>query len=295
MKQHRLLVVIALILTFSLSYANEIEKVSITFEYHSDNPNETSEQAVIKAIQRAKEKLLKDKYGEDINTINTIYKSNESSGEEAKSSTKLFALSETALRGEWIETTKEKVVEGPTFTNGFWYVKVHLEGKTRSKSGTPIEIKSAFVNNEHDRDQRDIFYDTDYIYLRFSSPVDGFLCVYLVDEQQNAFCMLPYENNTVGYQAIQANKKYLFFSQTEDTDATEYMMRTDRSQETNVLYTVFSPNKFVKAVDDQGGLYNDHESLPRMLPYSDLLKWLARLQTKDEQMVVKTDMIIIKP
>jgi len=51
--------------------------------------------------------------------------------------------------------------------------------------------------------------------------VAGSLCVYLVDEDQNAFCLLPYANQQSGAQAIEANKDYVFFYEKFDKNADE--------------------------------------------------------------------------
>ena len=277
-----------------LSFAvKDIERVSITYEYYSNNPNESPEQAEQTAIEKAKQKALEDKYGVDVSSINSTFISSRLKGEEAQSETNVFSIGGTSVRGEWLETTKEPTIE-KRFEKGFWYVKVHIDGKVRSKTEASIEIKAVLVNNAHDRHPREIFYDGDDIFLRFSSPVDGSLCVYLIDEDKEAYCLLPYMNNSVGHQQIKTNEEYLFFSKQTDRDADEYTLNTQRSSESNAVYIVFSPNTFTKASDKQGGQNFRDEQLPRNLSYADFLKWLSKTQIKDSQMVVKTEVITIR-
>ena len=98
----------------------------------------------------------------------------------------------------------------------------------------------------------------------------------------------------MGCQRIKANEEYLFFSKQTDQDADEYTLNTQRSSESNAVYIVFSPNSITKALDKQGGQNFREEPLPRMLSYADFLKWLSKNQIKDNQMVVKTEVVTIR-
>lgn len=289
----RFLLILCAILTCSVLLAKDIERVSITYEYHSNNPYESPEQAERTAIERAKQKALEDKFGVDVSSINSTFISSRSEGEKAQTSTNVFSIGGTSVKGEWLKTTKETTIE-KRFESGFWYVKVHIEGLARSKSAAQVEIKSMLINNAHDYYPREIFHDGDDIFLRFSAPVDGSLCVYLIDEEKEAYCLLPYANNPVGHQNIKANQDYLFFSKDTDNDADEYTLSTQRTIENNAIYIVFSPNTFTKAVDQKGEKNFRDEMVPRNLPYADFLKWLSKNQIKDNQMVVKTELISIR-
>jgi hypothetical protein len=130
--------------------------------------------------------------------------------------------------------------------------------------------------------------------LRFTSPVSGALCVYLIDAEQNAYCLLPYQSTTIGFQAVEANQNYLFFSADIDPRADEYTLGTEKASEQNALYVIFSPNTFTKAVDNQSGNNWRNEPMPRVLSYQELMRWLARNQTRDENMVVRREVITIK-
>ena len=273
-----------------ISYANDIKRLSIVYEYTSNNPNETPEQARQNAIEKAKISAMEDAFGIDVSSVNAILQQNRSDG---KSSTDVFSLQETSTRGEWIETTKQDILT-EKFENGFWYIKVRLEGRARSYSSQKADIRFAFINNQHDRENRDQYLNGDDIFLRFSSPVSGSLCVYLIDEEQNVFCLLPYMSTSIGCQHIEANKEYLFFSNAEDRLADEYTLNTQKSVEQNALYVVFSPNMLTKAHDSQSGKNWQDEQLPRQLKYKDFMNWLAKNQTRDNDMIVKKEIITIR-
>lgn len=285
--------IICALLICLVSFAGDIKHISITYEYISDNPNETPEQAEHIAIQMAQQKALEEHFGLDVVGITSTMQRNRQEGQKVSSSSDVFSMRETAVRGEWIETIKQKVLD-KTFEKGFWHVRVYIEGRARNHSTEKTEIQYAFINNAHDKQNRDQYYDGDDIFLHFTSPVSGALCVYLVDTEQNAYCLLPYQSNAVGYQPIEANKDYLFFSELVDPNADEYTLNTMQSSEQNALYVIFSPNNFTKAADQQAGKNWRDEQLPRFLSYEDLMKWLARNQTRDENMVVRREVITIR-
>lgn len=289
----RIFAFICALLICLVSHAGDIKHISITYDYISDNPNETPEQAEQSAIHMARQKALEEYFGLDVVGITNTMQRNRHEGQQVSSTSDVFTMRETSVRGEWIETIKQKIIE-KTFNDGFWHVRVYVEGRARNHSTDKPEIQYAFINNAHDRQNRSQYYDGDDIFLRFLSPVSGALCVYLVDAEQNVYCLLPYQSNTMGYQVVEANKDYLFFSATTDPLADEYTLNCMQSSEQNALYVIFSPNTFTKAADQQAGKNWRDEQLPRFLSYDDLMKWLARNQTRDENMVVRHEVITIR-
>lgn len=272
--------------------AGDIVRVGATCEYVSNNPRETPEQALDIAFERARQQALIDRFGLDVSSVSETLVRNVTGGEGAVSTTDVFSLGGTAVRGEWIETEKEEVLL-QVFENGFWRVKVSVSGKARNKSVAKAEIRYSLVNNSHDRENRTAYYDGDDIFLKFSAPVDGTLCAYLVDEEQNAFCLLPYQGSGTGCQGIEAGKDYLFFCSETDPSADEYTLNCQRSSERNAVYLIFSPNSFSKASDKASGKNWRDEQMPRSLGYRDFLKWLEKNQVRDPEMVVVREIITI--
>ena len=285
--------IICVLLICLVSFAGDIKHISITYEYISDNPNETPEQAEQTAIHMAQQKALDEHFGLDVVGITSTMQRNRQEGQQVSSTSDVFSLRETSVRGEWIETTSQKVLN-KIFEKGFWHVKVYIAGRARNHSTDKPEIHYAFINNAHDKQNRDQYYDGDDIFLRFTSPISGALCVYLVDAEQNAYCLLPYQSSAIGYQKIDANQEYLFFSTSTDPNADGYTLNCMQSSEQNALYVIFSPNTFTKAADQQAGKNWRDEQLPRFLSYEDLMKWLARNQTRDENMVVRREVVTIR-
>ena len=285
--------VLVALLVGSMQAANDIVRVSATCEYVSSNARETPDQAERAAIERAKQKALEEKFGVDVTSVTNTLMASRTSGKETSSETNVFSLGGTSVRGEWIETTKQEVLE-KSFVNGFWVVKVRVEGKARNNTADKADIRFAFIKDVQDLEAPVTFRDHNDLFMRFTSPVAGHLCVYLVDEAQNAYCLLPYMSQQSGSQAVKANKEYVFFSPRFDKNAQEYTLTCERSSEQNALYVVFSPNAFTKAADKEGGKNFRDEPLPRELTYEALLKWLSKMQTKDPEMVVCTSVITIR-
>jgi hypothetical protein len=289
----RSVVLLLLVCVTVFCVAGDIVRVATIYEYVSNNPNEGPEQAKINAFVAAKQKALEERFGLDVSKITNTLQINRNDGKEVKSSSNVFSVGEVAVRGEWIETISEQVLS-QSYVNGFWVVKVRVDGRARNYSTEKADIQYTFLKDVDDMDAPVAFRDGSDLFLRFISPVAGQLCVYLVDETQNAYCLLPYMNNQTGSQRIDANKEYIFFSTKYDNDADEYTLNCERSLEHNAIYLVFSPNDFTKAVDKQGGKNFRDEQLPRELTYEALMKWLTKNQTCDENMVVRREVVTIR-
>lgn len=277
------------------SYAGDIVRIETTYEYVSNRPDESPEQAKNNAFEAAKQKALEEHFGLDVTAITNTLLINRNERKESESKSNVLSMSETAVRGEWIETIREQVLE-QTYDDktGFWIVRVRVEGRARNYAAEKADIQYTLVKDVQDLESPVTFRDGSDIFLRFSSPVAGYLCVYLVDEEQNAFCLLPYMSRQTGSHPVDANKDYIFFSPLYDKDAQEYTLNCERSSEQNILLVIFSPNEFTKAADIQGGKNFRDEQLPRELTYEALLKWLARNQIKDPEMLVRRSILTIR-
>ena len=144
-----------------------------------------------------------------------------------------------------------------------------------------------------DKFESDQFHSGDDLFLSFQSPVNGYLAVYLVDADNQAYCLLPYREQTDGIYSIKANQRYLFFNikeapQTERSYVDEYVMTCSHSSEQNQIYVIFSPNQFVKATDNQSDA-----TLPRELKFEDFQKWLTKCRKHDKEMNLRMMPIVI--
>ena len=286
----RKLVFIILLLWCSLETLISQSVINVSGEYTYHAPiNISIEEAKSIALQRAKIQCLADEFGTTVNQANsTVIHTVNGEGDVSN-----FSLGGTEVKGEWLGDWKQpiyKITYDELSGGNIVYVKVF--GKARAISGSKVDLSLKILcNGLTPRYEREIFFEGDQLFMSVLSPVDGYLSVYLIDEEANAFCLLPYEYSADGIEYISANKNHIFFSkqlseQPELVD--EYVMSCAHDGETNMFYIIYSPNKFTKAADQSSS------SSLQQLSYQKLQEWLLDAQTKDPQMQVIRKSIIIK-
>lgn len=242
------------------------------------------------ALERLKIQLIEEEFGATVSQSNsTLVKNN-----NGKSDVDFVSIGGSEVNGEWIET-----IGTPRYNiyyeKDMLVVSVKAKGRIREIISTAVDVKSLVLRNGiEDRFESDTFKSGDDLYISFQSPTNGYLVVYLVDTEQRAFCLLPYQNMKEGFFNVEANKRYVLFSaQTASSEikpyVDEYTMTCTHDQEINQLYVIFSTSPFVKAIDDKL-----EKELPRELSNEDFQKWLAKYRTRDTNMVVKKKTITIR-
>lgn len=204
------------------------------------------------------------------------------------------------VNGEWIETLGEPEYD-VSIEKDFLVVTVKACGRVREIVSAPVDFKALLLRNGTDDKFQDAdFKEGDDLYLSFTSPVSGFLAVYLLDDDGEAYCLLPYSNMQDGIFPIEANRRYVHFSETlapeglPSTYVEEIYLTCDKPLEHNEVYIIFSPNKFTKVNDEVGGL--DEASnliLPRHLDNRRFHTWLAKCRKRDKEMRVDKRIITI--
>ena len=242
------------------------------------------------ALERLKIQLIEEEFGSTVSQSNSTLVKNSN----GKSDVDFVSIGGSEVNGEWIET-----IGTPRYNiyyeNDMLVVSVKAKGRIREIISTAVDVKSLVLRNGiEDRFESDTFKSGDDLYISFQSPTNGYLVVYLVDTDQRAFCLLPYQNMKEGSFNVEANKRYVLFStQTAASElkpyVDEYTMTCTHDQEINQLYVIFSTSPFVKAIDDKL-----EKELPRELSNEDFQKWLAKYRTRDTNMVVKKKTITIR-
>lgn len=269
--------------------AQKLKTVEAEYTYHAPE-NVTLEEARRTALNRAKIQALADAFGTIVSQYNTTMMEN--TGE--KSSVDFTSIGGSEVKGEWIETIGEPQYN-IRYEGDMLVVTCTVKGKAREIVSAQIDLIARVLRNGvEDKFESDQFRNGDDLYLLFQSPLKGFLAVYLVDADRQAFCLLPYQNQDAGIYPIEANRRYLFFNtkaaaQEERSVVDEYTMTCERSSEHNQIYIIFSPNSFVKAVDAHA-----KDGLPRQLSFNDFNEWLVKQRKHDEQMNVRMVPIMIK-
>ena len=286
----RLLVFVSfcLLATCSKLLAQKQLEVESTYIYRA--PETISvEQAKRIAFERAQIDAIATSFGTSISQYNSTSISNKN----GQSDIDFFSISSSDVQGEWIETIGEPQFD-ISYEQGMLIVECHVRGVIRKITTTAVDISAKLLRNGHeDRFESTEFKSGDDLFLSFISPISGYLAVYLLDNDNNAFCLLPYRNQSDGIYRVSANKKYLFFSESavpidERSVIDEYVLTCERTYETNQIFIVFSPNPFVKANDKDNG-----DIFPRELDAQSFHTWLAKIRKKDTNLTLQLKQISI--
>lgn len=284
---NRFLIFLLLLLPLSIS-AQRVKKICGEYTYYAEG-NESLNEAKMKALEGAKMQAIADEFG-------TVISQNTSQSESFDNGVEhsfFSQLNSTEVKGEWIEDLSEPKYE-ISFTDNMLIVHCSICGNARETSNKSIDFKASILRNHTDLKDADVhFRSNDDMYLHFQAPSNGYIAVYLVDESPNAFCLLPYSNDSDGQQKVKGGKEYIFFStekaETEKHLVDEYTLTCNSDIERNKIYVIYSKEPFTKAVDQIVA-----EGLPRQLSYTDFSHWLGRQRAHDPEMGVKVMHIEIK-
>lgn len=271
-------ILFALMLT-STAFAQKMKTVEGSYTYHAPE-NVTMEQAKRTALDRAMIQALADEFGAIVSQQNATRVENQN----GQTNIDFLSIGGSEVKGEWIETIGEPIYN-IRYEGDMLIVSVRVKGKAREIVSAGIDFQARVLRNgTDDKFESDQFRSGDDLYLSFQSPASGYLAVYLIDAENQAYCLLPYRNQTEGIYPIKANQRYLFFdaksaAQQERSFVDEYVMTCERESEQNQVYIIFSPNQFTKAKDDQS-----NTTLPRELKFNDFQRWLSKCRKRDNEM-----------
>lgn len=271
------IVILFLVLASIPGFAQKL--VQVESEYSYVVPENTSiEQAKLTALDRARLQAIADEFGTLVNQSNTIYVENQN----GVSNLHFQSLGSSNVKGEWVETIGEPVYE-IAFEQNMLVVKVKVRGRIKESLSSEIPLTvQVLCNGTATKHERYDFKNGDDMFLRFQSPVNGYLIIYLIDHSSgNAYCLLPYSQSADAAQRIVHDKEYVFFSIEDAPDGNkeevdEYSMTCSGGIERNDIYVIFSPNEFTKANSSQLDI-----SRPRELSISNFNEWLSGIRIKE--------------
>ena len=265
--------------------AQRTETVEAEYTYYAPE-NISPEQARRIALERAQIQAIADEFGTTISQTSHTKVANANGTSEVDFQS--IGLSE--VKGEWIETIDEPKYD-LTFEQGMLVVKVTVKGKARELISAGVDCVAKLLRNgKEDKFESSEFTDGDQIFLAFQTPEKGNIAVYLLDNDGQAFCLLPYPNQEESHYFVKANQRHLLFDCSNGNEFTEeYYLTCSQEMERNQLYVIFSPNKFTKALDNQ-----TEELLPRELPVEEFQEWLAKNRRRDKDMQLIRKSITIK-
>ena len=279
------------------SFAQKTAKVKLDYTYYA-TASESLGRAQESALEAAKIDAIAREFGTIVSSVSTsssFY--HEQDNGSSVSSDDFYELGSADVRGEWIKTTKEPTFDIQQIERGL-SIHVRGEGIIREVVMAPINFKALVLRNgTEDKFHSEVFNTGDDMFVSFTSPIDGYLSIYLVDNNHDAFCLLPYQEETDGAYQILANKRYVLFSRKDEVNAEikpivdEMIIIADLDIEYNQIYVIFSPNRYAKASDMEAKTLNNELKLPRQLSFRDFQKWLEKCKKHDTQMCVQKSFI----
>ncbi len=282
---------LTILIIFSLSvFAQKVKTVEGEYVYHAPE-NVSLEQAKRTAMERAKIQALADEFGTIVQQVNATRVENK----EGESKTDFFSVGGSEVKGEWLADVDEPEY-AISYADNMLVITCRVKGKAREIVSAKIDFQVRVLRNgTEDRFEDSDFNAGDDLYLSFLSPVKGFVAVYLIDADRQAYCLLPYRSQTEGAYSVEGNRRYLFFNAQESNQqerpfVDEYNMTCEEDEEHNIIYVVFSPNEFTKAVDKA----SKEEQLPRQLSFKELQEWLGKCRKFDKDMDVRPIPINVK-
>ena len=246
------------------------------------------------AINKAKIQALADEFGTIVSQTNTttIHSNN------GKSENNFNTYSETEVRGIWIKDTQEPEIS-ISYTNNNIMFKVTVCGKAKEIKSNPIELNittlnSGYHNNEENpyiegRETTE-FSNGDFFSVRFQSPVNGYIAIFLRDDNNGiVFTQLPYINSDGYAIEVKSNKAYEFLNNNDPQYPykTSTILTANKEIETNTLIVVFSRKKFHISLSNQGEWFPEIE-------YNRFKKWINGLCAFDNTTQVKEISLTIK-
>ena len=276
--------IILLLLFISIEIVNSQKIVALRGQYNYHVPeNISTEKAKQIALERAILNCLANEFGTFV-TANNSMLMHTSNGE---TNVLNYLFSETEVKGEWLGNIIE-----PVYSIDYQYdelvVSVEVYGKAREIINYNVDLSiRTLCNGTDNRYERNIIYEGDRLYVSFVSSHPGYLLIYIIDEEANAMRLLPYYSDTVGCYHVETNKQYVFFSMehAEDKDLVDELQVTcSKDNETNLLYIIYSPNKYSKPLEDSNQTISQQE----------LDKWLLTARVHDSSMQLIRKNIIIK-
>lgn len=285
--------VIVFMLLSQIVYAQSVETVKGEYTYMVPE-YESREIARLKAIDLAKIEALREEFGTIVSQSNILLM--EESNTQSNNS--FYSLGTCDVNGIWLKDTEEPTIT-EEFKDGQHWMIAKVKGKGRELKTAQINIDCHLLRNgKGDEFESDDFYDGNRFYISFRSPAKGYLAIYLLDPDRNAFPIVPSQDSELF--PVKRGERYVFV----DNEEEHLILTTDRPLEINQIYIIFSPNKFYpnNVIASNGDTKleryrtEDFNSIyrPPYVPYEKFVNWLGNLRVKDNEMQVVTKLITIK-
>ena len=263
------------------SFCQRVVNICGEYKYIApDNLSPAEARAI--ALERARLTALANEFGTTVSQTNltTTHTTN------GQTISDIISLGETEVKGDWLGDTKEPQVE-IYYEQDRLIVFASVCGQARAIQHAEVELLISILCNGIESER---FYNNNRLSVDFKTPIDGYLSIFLRDDNVGVVsCLMPYETENGKARSVALNTNYTFLS-TKDPlypYREETILVTQKKSEFNTLLFVFSQNPFAMPITEQG------EFLPE-LSVADFQKWLRKNRVKDEAMQVVEKVVEIR-
>ena len=271
-----------------MSYAQRTAKVVGEWEVKiSDDAEITFYEAKKRCIELAKNDAVKQEFGEWVgHTIEVVDYS-----KDGKSSGSSY-VERTIVRGkgEWLEDVREPELE-MKYIDGIIYLKARVCGNAREIVSNNVMLKWMIQHDGNGgREATTTLQNRERFFVNFLSPIDGYVAIYLMEDNGDGSCLLPYRRSNLRSYKVKGGKDYTFFDKDMDLDplVDRLGLSTKKSRERFTIWLVFSPNEFTKCVDK--AVDSKH---PNAVSLKEFREWKLQNQLIDHNMQFDSKAVIV--
>ena len=210
-------------------------------------------------------------------------------------------IGHSLVKGDWLKTLNEKFKEESRIVRGDMgketetWIKCKIKGVVREITKPEIRLNFKPLSCPEMNCQTYNFYDGTPLYLSFTSPIDGYLSIYIVEPSNLALRILPYQSMPKEYLnavPVEADMNYMFFANSEDHNyfngfpyllIDEIIMEAELQKEHYDLYVIFSSNPFDKPLLNGQVEEEDKDILPKNLDFMEFKEWLQDARIYDPE------------
>ena len=174
LEMKRLFWLISILVSLSAS-AQDVQTVEAEYVY--EVPEDVSLAAAKQtALEKAKIRVIAETYGTVVSESNTVRMANRN----GISSVDFLSIGGSDVKGEWIETIGQPEYQ-INYNGDRLIVAVKVKGKIRELTSIGVDFQAKVLRNgTEDRFESEMFNNGDDFYLSFTSPVAGYLAIYLL-------------------------------------------------------------------------------------------------------------------
>ena len=269
MRYYFLILLFLLISLYSLG--QRVENICGEYKYIVPENVSLAEAKAI-AIERARLTAIANEFGTTVSQTNLAT----THIENGTTRNDFLSLGETEVKGDWLGDTKEPEIR-PVYENNQLVIYASVCGKVRELKTAEVELRMQIMNNGIETEQ---FKNNDKVAIRFKSPVNGYVAIFVRDDNAGIVsCMLPYENENGKARVVKNSKEYIYLSTADPIYPyqEETILVTNKKIEFNTFVLVFAQNEFSMPLSEMG------EFVPE-LSVEDFQKWLRRNRMSDKTM-----------